>query len=70
MYVCMYVCMYCICVHMYVCDPRRLTSAAALQHPWIHKDVTALQDVDLTHGATELRKFMARRRFRAGRITF
>ena len=45
---------------------RRLTAEGALDHPWLHKEVAELTSVDLTYGVTEMRRFTARRNFRAG----
>lgn len=44
---------------------KRLTAEEALQHSWIMKDANVLVTLDLGTNLTELRKYMAKRKFKA-----
>jgi len=45
---------------------KRITADKACDHPWIHVDDHVLRDKNLGANLTELRRFNARRKFRAG----
>jgi serine/threonine protein kinase len=45
---------------------KRLTADDALAHPWLKEKEAVLKQRKLTTGLTELRKFQARKKFRAG----
>ncbi|OQR92379.1 protein kinase [Achlya hypogyna] len=52
--------------HMLVVDPKkRFTSQDVLNHPWV-KDPDQAKDTQLTSFTAEMRRYNARRRFRAG----
>ena len=53
--------------HLLIVNPdTRYNVEDALRHPWLMEEESILQERQLTRGLTELRKFQARRKFRAG----
>ena len=54
-----------VCVYAYIVDPStRLTVDQALLHPWILRDNVELEKLNLDASLTQLKKHIARRKFK------